>query len=62
MNEKEMIKKVITIVIEQTYAENFEELRYLFRRYEEALVREKCREEAQNERERENSKDTGTGT
>lgn len=43
MNEKEMIKKVITIVIEQTYAENFEELRYLFRRYEEADTREKCK-------------------
>ena len=44
MNEKEMIKRIITIVIEQTYAENFEELHYLFRRYEEAEMREKCKE------------------
>jgi hypothetical protein len=62
MNETEIIKNIIKTMVEETYAEHFNELRYLFRRYEEALVREKCREEAQNERERENSKDTGTGT
>lgn len=43
MKESEMIKRIITIVIEQTYAEKFEELCYLFRRYEEAEVREECK-------------------
>jgi len=43
MKESDVVKKIITVMIEQTYAEHFEELQYLFRRYEEALVREKCK-------------------
>lgn len=40
MKESEMIKKIITIVIEQTYAEKFEELCYLFKQYDAAKERE----------------------
>ena len=43
MDEKETVKNIICTMIENTYAENFEELRYLFRRYEEAEMREKCK-------------------
>lgn len=39
MNETEIIKTMV----EETYAEHFNELRYLFRRYEEAEAREKCK-------------------
>ena len=42
MNETEIIKNIIKTMVEETYAEHFDELRYLFRRYEEAEVREKC--------------------
>lgn len=43
MDEKETVKNIICTMIENTYAEHFEELRYLFRRYEEAEMREKCK-------------------
>ena len=48
MNETEIIKNIIITMVEETYAEHFNELRYLFRRYEEVRryeeteVREKC--------------------
>ena len=49
MNETEIIKNIIKTMVEETYAEHFNELRYLFRRYEEAEVREKCEERISND-------------
>jgi hypothetical protein len=49
MNETEIIKNIIKTMVEETYAEHFNELRYLFRRYEEAEVREKCKERISND-------------
>lgn len=50
MNETEIIKNIIKTMVEETYAEHFYELRYLFRRYEEAEVREECKERKINGR------------
>ena len=44
MNETEIIKNIITLMVEEgDIDKNFTELRYLFRRYEEAEVREECK-------------------
>ena len=44
MNETEMLKNIITLMVEEgDIDKNFTELRYLFRRYEEAEAREKCK-------------------
>lgn len=44
MNETEIIKNIITLMVEEgNIDKSFEEMRYLFRRYEETEVREKCK-------------------
>ncbi len=44
MSEKEILRSIITTMAEEADIDkSFEEMRYLFRRYEEAEVREKCK-------------------